>query len=86
MDIQLQLAMVILLPMLLLVVGIPLILFVCRYRHRQHMDELSARERFLNYDSDIHAEAIGDSTLQVACFLVSTFSYLILCHTYIIIR
>ncbi|KAI0222788.1 Activin receptor type-1 [Lamellibrachia satsuma] len=64
MDIQLQLAMVILLPMLLLVVGIPLILFICRYRHRQHMDELSARERFLNYDGDIHAEPIGDSTLQ----------------------
>ena len=29
------------------------------------MDELSARERFLHYDGDIEAEAIGDSTLQV---------------------
>ena len=64
-DIQLQLALVILLPMVVLFLGILLILFLCRYRHRQHMDELSARERFLHYDGDIEAEAIGDSTLQV---------------------
>ena len=64
-DMQLQLALVILLPIVVLFLGVLLILFLCRYRHRQHMDELSARQRFLHYDGDIEAEPIGDSTLQV---------------------
>ena len=57
--------MAILLPVLLLIVGIPLIFVVCRWRHRRRMDELNARERFLSYEGDIRAEPVGDSTLQV---------------------
>ena len=48
-------------------VGIPMIFLICRWRHRRRMDQLNSRERFLDYNpSDIHAEHVGDSTLQVS--------------------
>ena len=46
--------------------GIPMIFLICRWRHRRRMDQLNSRERFLDYTpSEIHAEHVGDSTLQV---------------------
>ena len=65
-DAQAQLAMAVMLPLLMLIIGIPLIFVLCRWRHRRRMDELNARERFLSYEGDIHAEPVGDSTLQVS--------------------
>ena len=55
-----------------------MIFLICRWRHRRRMDQLNSRERFLDYNpSDIHAEHVGDSTLQVT---VSVFLlYLDLC-------
>lgn len=62
---QIQLALAILLPLLLLVIGIPLIFILCRWRHKRRMQQLNARERFLGYSGDINAEPVGDNTLQV---------------------
>ncbi len=46
--------------------GIPVVFLVCRWRHRRRMDQLNSRERFLDYNpTDLHAEHVGDSTLQV---------------------
>lgn len=61
-----QLVIAILLPIVLLLIGIPAIFFVCRYRHERRMRELEARERFLSTEGDVfRAEHVGDSTLQV---------------------
>ena len=70
-DAQIELAMAILLPIILLLIGLPLVFLVCRWRHRRRMDELNARERFLTYTGDLRAEHVGDSTLQVSHVSVS---------------
>ncbi|ELT90987.1 hypothetical protein CAPTEDRAFT_109715, partial [Capitella teleta] len=64
---HMQLAVAILSPTLLLIVGCPLVFLLCRWRHRRRMDALTARERVLgayDFNGDLRAEQAGDSTLK----------------------
>jgi hypothetical protein len=68
-----QLALAILSPTLLLVIGCPLVFLVCRWRHRRRMAALSARERILGaytFDGELRAEQAGDNTLKVCATLL----------------
>lgn len=73
--VQVQLGVSVALPLLVLVVGVPLVLWLCRRRHKRRMQELDARERFLHrccHDdatagpNGIQVQHVGEHTLQVS--------------------
>ena len=67
MDSQVQLALAVVLPIFAVIIALPVILILCRVRHRRRMEELNVHERILDYSNGdgLRAEHVGDSTLQV---------------------